>query len=265
MRTNLIRCGVLAFSLALAVCATTPHLAATPPPIPFKLLVPAYFYPDGDGLKHWQNLINAAGKAHVVAIANPASGPGKTVDPAYTSVIKSAQAGKVTVIGYVSTNYAKRTAAEIKRDIDDWIKFYRTVQGIFFDEQTSDAALSDFYLDLTTYARKKINRAFTVTNPGTECSEEYFSKRVADTICIVEKGEGLEKYTPPVWATKYSASRFYGLGYGVSKPAGMQTSLKAAPQKHLGYVFVTDDKLPNPWDTLPPYWEAEVNLIKTLK
>ena len=264
MPTNLIRCGMLAFSLVFAVCVTTPHVTATPPPTGVKLLVPAYFYPAGDGLKHWQSLIAVAGKVSVVAIANPASGPGKAVDPAYTSVIKAAQTGKVTVIGYVSTRYAKRTADEIKQDIDDWIRFYPTIQGLFFDE-TSDAAQSDFYLDLANYARKKINQAFTVTNPGTVCAEEYFSKQVADTICIVEKGEGLEKYTPPVWAAKYSLARFYGLAYAVAKPAGMQTSLKAAPKKHLGYVFVTDDKLPNPWDTLPPYWDAEVNLVKTLK
>jgi hypothetical protein len=27
------------------------------------------------------------------------------------------------------------------------------------------------------------------------------------------------------------------------------------------YVYFTDDTLPNPWDTLPPYWQKEVDTI----
>ena len=203
MRIELSKCSLLTLSLILAACAIAHPVQAVPPATEVKLLVPAYFYPAGAGLKNWSKLISAAGKVPVMAIANPASGPGTAVDPAYASVIKLAQAGKVTVIGYVSTSYGKRTAAEIKTDIDNWISFYPTIQGIFFDEQASDAAQSDFYLDLAGHARLKIARAFIVTNPGTACAEEYFSKKVADTICIVEKGEGLDKY-----AIRQAESRF---------------------------------------------------------
>jgi hypothetical protein len=30
------------------------------------------------------------------------------------------------------------------------------------------------------------------------------------------------------------------------------------------YVFLTNDRLPNPYDTLPPYWNQEVSAIKLL-
>ena len=246
---------------ALTLWTAIESTSAAPPEAGTKLLVPAYFYPDGEGLKTWRKLIAAGSKVPVVAIANPASGPGTAVDPAYTAVIQQAQAGKLMVIGYVSTNYAKRPAADIRHDIDLWLKFYPTIQGIFFDEQSSEAEKSDFYRDLATYARQQIKSAFIVTNPGTICAEEYFSKQIADTICVIESGESLEKYHPPEWARKYPATRFYGLAYHIQQAAGLRKSLNGARQKHLGYAYITDDKLPNPWDTLPAYWDAEVQAI----
>ena len=29
-----------------------------------------------------------------------------------------------------------------------------------------------------------------------------------------------------------------------------------------GYIYITDDQLPNPYDTLPSYWSQEVSLIE---
>lgn len=265
MRASYDRSWLVAAAMLLALCTDQAPTSAAPPQAGVKLLVPAYFYPAGEGLQTWHKLIAAGARTPVVAIANPGSGPGTAIDPAYTIIIQEAQAAKVTIIGYVSTSYAKRTAADIKHDIDQWLKFYPSIQGFFFDEQSSEAAKSDFYLDLASYARKKIPRAFIVTNPGTTCAEEYFSKNVADTICVIENGEGLEKYTPPTWAKKYPAERFYGLAYHVSQVEGMRTAMHAASQKRLGYAYVTDDKLPNPWDTLPPYWDAEIQAVNAPK
>ncbi len=260
MHISSIRWWMIGLSLMLTVSASFAP-AASPNSRP-HLLVPAYFYPGGKELETWNRLIAAAATAQIIAVANPASRAGTQIDPAYTAIIQKAQAAHIKIIAYVSTRYAKRTAADIKHDIDLWVQFYPTIQGFFFDEQASDAAKVDFYLDLTTYARTKVANAFIVTNPGTVCAEEYFSKKVADTICTVESAEGLEKYTPPAWATKYPASQFYGLAYKIDNAHGMHVSLQAAEKKHLGYVFVTDDKLPNPWNTLPPYWDDEVQALQ---
>lgn len=248
--------------VVLLLCVQPDFIPAAPAKPGPKLLVPAYFYPGGKELETWNKLIAAGAKTSIIAIANPASGPGTQIDPGYTEIIKRAQDGKIKIIAYVSTSYAKRTAAEIKHDIDLWVQFYPTIEGFFFDEQASEAAKADFYLDVANYGRSKVKDAFIVTNPGTICAEDYFSKKVADTICTVESHDGLEKYTPPAWATKYPASQFYGLAYKIDKAKEMHASLKAVEKKHFGYVFITDDKLPNPWDTLPPYWDEEVKTVK---
>lgn len=252
-------------SLALVLALGLGLLAAPPEPPPKpspKLLVPAYFYPAGKGLESWNKLIAGTDKATVIAIVNPASGPGTQVDPAYTLVIQQAQAAQVKLIAYVSTSYAQRSTADIKRDIDLWLQYYPTIQGFFFDEQSSDGAKADFYLDLATYARGKVRNAFIVTNPGIPCDEAYFAKNVADTICVIESANGLDQFVPPAWFAKYPAEKFYGLAYRIGKPNGMRTSIAAARKKRLGYLYITDDKLPNPWDTLPGYWQEELKAVK---
>ncbi len=54
-------------------------------PPKLSLWVPAYYYPNGPGLREWDRLIAAARLVPIVAIANPASGPGDHVDglPSY--------------------------------------------------------------------------------------------------------------------------------------------------------------------------------------
>ena len=68
--------------LLVAAAFATPVTAADPSAKPrTTLLVPAYFYPAGDGLQHWDDLLAAADRVPIVAIVNPASGPGKAADP----------------------------------------------------------------------------------------------------------------------------------------------------------------------------------------
>jgi hypothetical protein len=40
----------------------------------------------------------------------------------------------------------------------------------------------------------------------------------------------------------------------------MQTAVSLSKQRSAGWIYVTPDDLPNPWDTLPldPYWSAEL-------
>ena len=55
-----------------------------------RLLVPAYFYPAGDGLRHWDRLLAAPAECGAVAIVNPASGPGEKPDPNYRQICERA-------------------------------------------------------------------------------------------------------------------------------------------------------------------------------
>ena len=41
----------------------------------------------------------------------------------------------------------------------------------------------------------------------------------------------------------------------------MAADLKLAQQRNVGWVYITDATLPNPYDRLPSYWSQEVSLI----
>jgi hypothetical protein len=251
----------IAVALFLAAAAALP--AADPQP-ELGLLVPAYFYPSKAGMKEWDRLLDAAGKAPVVVIVNPASGPGAKVDDNYKEVFERAKKSKATLIGYVSTRYAKRPLADVKADVDRWVKQYPGVQGVFFDEQVSAADGADYCEKLYEYARKEKRLAMVVTNPGTQCAEDYLKRPAADAACLFENYKGFDTFKLPTWAAGYAPGRFAVLSYEVEGAEAMGKQVRAAAEKKAGLVYVTNAKRRNPWDRLPEYWDAEVALVREL-
>src|SRR5262249_30574989 len=54
------------------------------------------------------------------------------------------------------------------------------------------------------------------------------------------------------------------LVYAVNDAESMQQALTAARRTNAGSVFVTDDKLPNPYRGLPHYWTEELAAVAAL-
>jgi hypothetical protein len=238
-----------------------PGPAAKAPPR-LRLLVPAYFYPAGAGSEEWRRLLKAPDVAAVVIIVNPDSGPGKAADPNYTRVIDQARDKGFTLIGYVSTKYAKRPLAEVKADVDRWVNLYPGVQGIFFDEQASEADKVDYYAVLYEHARKERGLALVVNNPGTSCAEEYLARPAADVVCLAESTKEFGLFRPPGWAADYPASRFAAMLYKVADAGRMRRYVRAMAEKRVGHCYLTDNGKSNPWDRLPGYWEEELAAVR---
>jgi hypothetical protein len=249
--------------IALALMLLWAGLAPAAEPEPrLRLLVPAYFYPAGEGLKHWERLIAAAKRVPVVAIVNPASGPGDKADANYTRLLDRAkrQPG-LTLLGYVSTRYAKRPLADVKADVDCWLRLYPQIHGIFFDEQASAADQTGYYAALYADVRKERKLRLVVTNPGTTCAEAYLEKPAADVACLFEGADGFATWKPPEWVGKYGARRFAAIAYKVGEAEQMRKAVAAAAEKGAGWLYVTDAAGNNPWDRLPAYWDEEVAAV----
>lgn len=238
-------------ALALAIALAAPAAFAA------DLLVPAYFYPGGRH-NYWPQLATAASTASVTAILNPASGPGASADPNYVAAIASVRSAGGKVIGYVSTRYAARPIGEVTADINTYVALY-AVDGFFIDEMTNDADSSHlaFYQSVHDYI-KGLDAAYTVVgNPGTTTLEIYASLPVADQLVVFEGSDkSYARYAPAAWQAGYARSRFAHIVYGASKGA-MARDVAGAAGKGAGAVFVTADKLPNPYDTLPAFWADE--------
>jgi hypothetical protein len=240
-----------------------PGAAAEPGEGPkLRLTVPAYFYPADAGLKPWDRLIEAAGRVPVVAIVNPDSGPGAKADANYTAVIGRARKGGVTLVGYVTTSYARRPLAEVKAEVDRWLELYPGIHGILFDEQASAAGKVGYYAELYDYVRKKLPAGLVVGNPGTVCAADYVARPAADVVCLFEGGKGFDAFRPPAWADRYPARRFAAVAYQVETAKQMEEYLHEALRRRIGLVYITDARGANPYDRLPSYWDAEVAAVR---
>ncbi len=227
-----------------------------------RLLVPAYFYPGGEGAAEWERLLKAPDPATITIIVNQDNGPGKAADPNFTRVIEHARERRFTVIGYVRTDYGKRPAGDVKADVDRWVSLYPGVQGVFFDEQATKADRLNYYAGLYEYARKERGLSPVIGNPGAECVEGYLRQPAADAVCLVESNKEFALFRPPAWAADYQPRRFAALLHHVSGERRMRRYVEMMAEKRIGYGYVTDGDLPNPWGRLPAYWEAELAAVR---
>jgi hypothetical protein len=197
---------------------------------------------------------------------NPGNGPGTdiTANADYTRAIDYCHGKKQRVIGYVYTDYGKRPIDQVKADIDKYFKLYK-VDGIFLDEMSNRAtkSLKAYYRTLYTYTRAKTTGTETVVgNPGAAASTAWQlgaargTKRVADIVVTFE-GTGKtyisSSWTQPSWIKDHSPTNFSHLVYAANDPEYLDVCQKSR-LRNAGYLYVTNDTLPNPWDTLPPYW-----------
>ncbi len=116
--------------------------------------------------------------------------------------------------------------------------------------------------NLYRYVRQRIPDAIVLTNPGTSCAPEYVARPASDVVCLSERDGAFEEFRPPAWASRFPASRFCVQVYHVDTEAQMRQALRRAMQLRVGYVYITDDQGPNPYDRLPSYWGAEVEAVR---
>ncbi|MBK7642363.1 MAG: PEP-CTERM sorting domain-containing protein [Planctomycetes bacterium] len=241
----------------------TRAIAGLVPP-PLRVLVPAYFYPVANS--PWVRLSAAAAAypGRIGAIGDPANGPGASVDPSYTAVFQNFRASGGTLYGYVYTSYGARPLASVIADIDAWIAMY-PLDGIFLDEMdNTPGAHEAYYQALTQHVRAQLPGAPVVGNPGVSTSPSYLLYQghpVVSTLCIQEAGTGFLSWHSDAWVAGFPRRAFYALPYAIHAN-GWQAAVDHAFAENCGLVYVTDDVLPNPWDTLPAYFESMLAYIQ---
>ena len=220
-----------------------------------RVILPAYSYPSPRTF--WDQAM-AAYPTLGMMIVDPANGPGSFVDSNYVAVIADARAKGIKLLGYVDSGYAGRSPAVIKTDVDLWKSMYG-ITDIFIDQVTSGAENLSYYSDIVTYIKTGTTGALAsvVLNPGTIPDEGYI--KMADVVSVFEGEKATyDSFQFPSWVNNYPSSKFLHLIYNVSDSRSMDNVLALSRQRNAGYVYVTSDILPNPWDVLPSYWGEEV-------
>ncbi|MCM2425005.1 spherulation-specific family 4 protein [Streptomyces sp. RKAG337] len=275
------RLGAVAGGVALAagVFAAIPtgQASAAGASIKQSVAVPAYFGPGSA----WTQLSSAASRAGL-AVANPSNGAGGSKDSGYASAIQTTHGAGTKVLGYVDTGYLGTSPNNRKvpgtgstnlndwityaeQSVDAWYSFYggSGLDGIFFDDVLGDCGPSassttwvDAYKTLQSYVKTKHTGAMVVDNPGGWVAQCY--TQAADTLITYEGSySDYASATLPDWEATADPKKVWHLVYGTSQ-SQMQAAITLSKQRNAGYVYVTNDVLDNPWDTLPSYWSAEV-------
>ena len=228
------------------------------------IIVPLYVYPTNIANNSaYTRLIDVKRRYETVpiwVIVNPNSGPGSAVDTNYVTAINRLRGGGCVVIGYIPTNYGKRSVADVESDVAKWMRWYPNIQGLFFDEMSNSVQSSAvaYQQELTQYSH---NQGLwpIVANPGTDTPPNYFAPLAADVFVVHEDSKW------PVETnlqTRYVDSPAFTRAVLVHSQSSLNTTALKMVRKYAKWVYVTEDqyrpgdpKAPNPWDTLSKHLE----------
>lgn len=253
--------GVTAALLLLAFVAVSSVSHASPvvPTVSERMAIPMYIDPG----TAWTQADEGAPTVGIL-VMNPDSGPGTSQDAYYGNAVKAAQAKGMEVLGYVPTSYASGgvTVTHAEAWIGDYYAWYG-VNGIFFDE-VSDTCTSgnvSYYSTLYNFTKAEPGADLVILNPGDTPGSCYAA--VSDILLTFEGNYStyLSNYSGATWTSQYPPSHFWQVIYNASTLADMQDAVSLAENRGAGWVYVTDQGLPNPYGELPAYLSQEIAAI----
>lgn len=238
-----------------------------------QFLVPLYAYPSWYAPETylWQRIAAAARRVPMVAVVNPANGPGSASDPAnpdYVRGITALRRAGATVLGYVPTGWGTRDITAVLADIDLHYERYR-VDGIFLDEASGSAAQLAYYARLHAHVKSRHDPGALILNQGARVDERYVSQPAADVVVLFEGAAAAwERHEVDAYVSRYPDHQFACLVHGVKGVEAMRRQVDKAVRANVHFIYVTDDSPAasdrNPWNSLPSYWDEEVALLEEL-
>ena len=187
-------------------------------------------------------------------VANPSSGPGNSPNSDYVTAISAAQAAGITVLGYINTGNGSVAVSTASMQAGQWASFYG-VTSIFYDNAATSQALLPYYTQMCAIAHAT-GGALAVLNHGAVPDQGYAS--IGDILVVFESAQSAwSGFSAPGWFASYPASRFGVFVYDIPDQDTMTTIMGQVQGFGIGQAYLTDENLPNPYDTLPAWWAAE--------
>ncbi|MGO8885782.1 MAG: spherulation-specific family 4 protein [Streptosporangiaceae bacterium] len=244
----IVAAAVLVLGVAAGVTLTLRSQSGSPCQSAF---IPAYFY-------SWTPAVSTSPAPSVMILDITGVGPGNAPVPHFQSLVRQAKAAGVTVLGYSSTAYGTRPAAQIEADVRNYKAWYG-VTGIFLDSVNGVSSELPYYRQLSSYIHHVNPGSAVWLNPGDNLDRQYMS--VGNVVMNFEGTYAqYVAHHVPAWVSRYPASRFANTIYA-SSPSQLSNAIRLSRTRNAGYVYVTNLSGSNPYSALPSYWNRELAAI----
>jgi hypothetical protein len=238
-----------------AVAVPGPFAAAAAPAACQRTFVPAYPW----SASFWTRAIASKPAPGVMILNVTGMGAGTTPVPHFQTLVRKAHAAGITVLGYSSTEYGARPAAQVEADARDYKAWYK-VNGMFLDLTANAASGLGYYKKLAAYIRAVNPGSVIWLNVGAYPAPGYMA--VGNVVVAFEGSYasylGLRV---PGWVAHYKRTRFADVIYATPR-SDLASAVRLSRHRRTGYLYVTNlPGSPDPYTALPGYWASEVAAV----
>lgn len=214
----------------------------------------------------WDTIItakNANPDCPIAVVVNVSgTGAGTSTNSSWNTLINRLRTAGIIVLGWVDTNFAAVSEANVQAAIDSWVSFYPQIDGIFFQSMSNQTANQTYYDNLHNYVRFTKGLSTTCGNAKTTVPTGFLNGGTTDVV-IVWDGSGLD----PVDSTysQYNAMENNTLGVSAFGVPSLNTTWISQMAQYVGWVYMTSDSGSGaaPYDTLPGYFTQLVEAVET--
>ena len=264
--------ALLSLTVALAAMLQSPNACRAGTT---GIIVPAYFYPGtggpGGSGNGWAAMAAAASQVPITAIFNPDSGPlPGPADPNYVTALTNLETAGGKSVAYVYTGDGSVPLVTVESQISTYITQYGSlINGFFLDAMNVIPSELSYYQSIDSFIKTLSASYDVIGNPGQPflngvTPAQYLA--TANTFDLFEGSDASFSSYPYGlnWFESDASSQFSNIVYDAPTVTAMQADITKAVGLDAGYVYVTDQTLPNPYAQLPSYWDQEVAAVATL-
>ena len=234
------------------------------------IVVPAYISPTRHTIE-WSRLIQASHQLgdRLIVIANRDSGPGAEK---YSNLEDQLNAlnPETKVFGYVTIENGAKELDIVDLEIKNWKNRYG-VDGIFYDEADFSGSFPQSYVNGLLQQKTNHRLERLIFNPGTMPEPAFWQGNNA-LFCPSE--QEAQRYINNQSVNGLSMTQKQR-SFILSHQASIRQSPDNRPVDAYNWLevynkiksdgfrmfYLTNDQMPNPWDSLPPFFEYLVNRI----
>ena len=230
-----------------------------------SVIATTYTYPDGKN-SFWSNVLTLGKDKVPYVLINPNNGAGKKMEVNYAAQIKKNKEAGIKNIAYIATTYQRRNIKEVKAEVDRYFEFYGTdsINGFFFDEIASSTSQQVSYMkEIFDYVKSKSKNNLVIANPGAPITDAISPYADIFVTSEVSTNTYIKKFEKPKSNFENNQSNAKHIWHIVHSAAPKEYAeiIRLSRERNAGWLMITDDIMPNPYDRKPSKFIEMVNMI----